>query len=120
MSYLRSTSQYNLKRYFNVSIIDAKQVIAWNISPAFGTSFEQNPLISPGVSQSFVFKLFPVSYLIVVFWEGFGLKLDSGLCGEPLGWHKLFGHSFRFHKRILASPSRRRGLGKGSGEGDGI
>src|SRR6267378_6342496 len=34
--------------------------------------------------------------------------------GEPLGWHKLFGHSFRFHRRILASPSRRRGLGKGT------
>src|SRR5882762_5762035 len=36
------------------------------------------------------------------------------LGGEPLGWHKLFGHSFRFHRRILASPSRRRGLGKGT------
>jgi hypothetical protein len=65
LSVLAQIGQYNLKRYFNVSIIDAKQVIAWNISPAFGTSFEQNPLISPGVSQSFVFKLFPVSYLIV-------------------------------------------------------
>jgi hypothetical protein len=31
--------------------------------------------------------------------------------GEALGWHKLFGHSFRSHRRILASPSRRRGLG---------
>src|SRR5882672_12191006 len=34
--------------------------------------------------------------------------------GEPLRWHKLFGHSFRFHKSVLASPSRRRGLGKGT------
>src|SRR6267154_545248 len=34
--------------------------------------------------------------------------------GEPLRWHKLSGHSFRFHRRILASPSRRRGLGKGT------
>jgi hypothetical protein len=34
--------------------------------------------------------------------------------GEPLGWHKLFGHSFRFRKSVLASPSRRRGLGKGT------
>src|SRR6267154_1281732 len=34
--------------------------------------------------------------------------------GEPLRWHKLFGHSFCFHRRILASPSRRRGLGKGT------
>jgi hypothetical protein len=33
---------------------------------------------------------------------------------EPLSWHKLFGHSFRFHKNVLASPSRRRGLGKGT------
>ena len=34
--------------------------------------------------------------------------------GEPLRWHKLFGHSFRFPKSVLASPSRRRGLGKGT------
>src|SRR6266436_3048860 len=43
-------------------------------------------------------------------WTELGLKV----WGEPLGWHKLFGHSFRFHRRILASPSRRRGLGKGT------
>src|SRR6266436_7560337 len=43
-----------------------------------------------------------------------GLKSDPTIWGEPLGWHKLFGHSFRFHRRILASPSRRRGLGKGT------
>jgi hypothetical protein len=34
--------------------------------------------------------------------------------GEPLSWHSFFGHSFRFHKSVLASPSRRRGLGKGT------
>ena len=33
-----------------------------------------------------------------------GPKLDRTTWGEPLGWHKLFGHSFRFHRRILASP----------------
>ena len=33
---------------------------------------------------------------------------------NPLEWHKLFGHSFRFHRRILAPLSRRRGLGKGT------
>src|SRR3974377_202671 len=43
-----------------------------------------------------------------------GRKLDGKSWGEPLGWHKLFGHSFRFHRRILACPSRRRGLGKGT------
>ena len=25
--------------------------------------------------------------------------------GEPLGWHKLFGHSFHSHRRLLASRS---------------
>src|SRR6266446_3354544 len=34
--------------------------------------------------------------------------------GEPLRWHSFFGHSFRFRKSVLASPSRRRGLGKGT------
>src|SRR5215472_118839 len=43
-----------------------------------------------------------------------GRFLDRTHWGEPLGWHKLFGHSFRFHRGILASPSRRRGLGKGT------
>src|SRR5205807_5401044 len=28
--------------------------------------------------------------------------------------NKLFGHSFRFHKNVLASPTGRGGLGKGS------
>src|SRR6516165_12271799 len=41
-------------------------------------------------------------------------NLDPNPWGEPLGWHKLFGPSFRFHRGILASPSRRRGLGKGT------
>src|SRR5438132_14072104 len=41
-------------------------------------------------------------------------KLHQNLWGEPLGWHKFFGHSFRFHKGVLVSPSRRRGLGKGA------
>ncbi len=39
---------------------------------------------------------------------------DPRYWGEPLSWHKLFGHSFRFPKGVLASPSRRRGLGKGT------
>ena len=43
-----------------------------------------------------------------------GLHLDGANWGEPLRWHKLFGHSFRFPKGVLASPSRRRGLGKGT------
>src|SRR6202165_5254429 len=43
-----------------------------------------------------------------------GLRLDPRYWGEPLRWHKLFGHSFRFRKSVLASPSRRRGLGKGT------
>jgi hypothetical protein len=30
-----------------------------------GRSRTSNPLISPGMSQSFVFKLFPVSYVLV-------------------------------------------------------
>src|SRR5208337_156157 len=34
--------------------------------------------------------------------------------GEPFCWHKLFVHSFRFPKTDFASPSRRRGLGKGT------
>jgi hypothetical protein len=25
---------------------------------------------------------------------------------EPIRWHKFFGHSFRFHKGVLVSPSR--------------
>jgi hypothetical protein len=41
-------------------------------------------------------------------------KSDSTLWGEPLRWHSFFGHSFRFHKSVLASPSRRRGLEKGT------
>src|SRR6267378_307360 len=43
-----------------------------------------------------------------------GPKLDPILWGEPLRWHSFFGHSFRFRKSVLASPSRRRGLGKGT------
>jgi hypothetical protein len=34
--------------------------------------------------------------------------------GEPLKWRNFFGHSFRFRKSVLASPSRIRGLGKGA------
>ena len=30
---------------------------------------------------------------------------------EPLSWRSFFVHSFRFRKSVLASPSRRRGLG---------
>jgi len=43
-----------------------------------------------------------------------GHKLTYLLWGDPLRWHKLFGHSFRFPKGVLASPSRRRDLGKGT------
>jgi hypothetical protein len=32
---------------------------------------------------------------------GFGPKLDPTAWGEPLRWHKLFGHSFRFPKAFL-------------------
>src|SRR5260370_42043449 len=39
---------------------------------------------------------------------------DTQAWGEPLRWHSFFGHSFRFRKSVLASPSRRRGLGKGT------
>ena len=31
-------------------------------------------------------------------WLGFGLVLDPSWWGEPLRWHKLFGHSFRYTK----------------------
>lgn len=34
--------------------------------------------------------------------------------GEPPRWHNFFVHSFRFGKSVLASSSRRRGLGKGT------
>jgi len=34
--------------------------------------------------------------------------------GEPLGWHKILDTVSAFHRRILVSPSRRRGLGKGT------
>src|SRR6266478_4054297 len=43
-----------------------------------------------------------------------GRCMCTGCWGEPLGWHSFFGHSFRFRKSVLASPSRRRGLGKGT------
>ncbi len=43
-----------------------------------------------------------------------GPKSDPAFWGEPLRWHNFFGHSFRFRKGVLASPSRRRGLGKGT------
>ncbi len=55
--------------------------------------------------------------LLVVMLLALGLlgpKLFSWLWGEPLRWHNFFGHSFRFRKGVLASPSRRRGLGKGA------
>jgi hypothetical protein len=44
----------------------------------------------------------------------FGPRLDPSSWGDPLSWHSFFGHSFRFPKSVLASPSRRRGLGKGT------
>src|SRR5216684_8469776 len=44
------------------------------------------------------------------FWTSVGRQL----WGEPLSWHSFFGHSFRFRDSVLASPSRRRGLGKGT------
>jgi hypothetical protein len=41
-------------------------------------------------------------------------QVGPNFWGEPLSWHSFFGHSFRFRKSVLASPSRRRGLGKGT------
>ena len=41
-------------------------------------------------------------------------ELAHVVWGEPLRWHSFFGHSFRFRKSVLASPSRRKGLGKGT------
>src|SRR5258708_39839301 len=50
------------------------------------------------------------SFISPLNWTEVGLKP----WGEPLRWHSFFGHSFRFRKSVLASPSRRRGLGKGT------
>ena len=55
------------------------------------------------------FILIPLYYT-----EAIDLKQFTQTWGEPLRWHNFFGHSFRFHKGVLASPSRRRGLGKGT------
>jgi hypothetical protein len=30
----------------------------------------------------------------------YGLHMDELEWGEPLGWHKLFGHSFRISKPV--------------------
>ena len=49
-----------------------------------------------GYSAAIVPKLFPFTW------------------GEPLSWHKFLGHSFRFRKSVFVSPSRERGLGKGT------
>src|SRR5271165_4246132 len=43
-----------------------------------------------------------------------GPKLTENIGVNPLRWHSFFGHSFRFRNRVLASPNRRRGLGKGT------
>src|SRR6266702_7274144 len=32
--------------------------------------------------------------------------------GEPLRWHNFLGHSFRFRKSVLASPSRKKRIGR--------
>src|SRR5260370_38622126 len=47
-------------------------------------------------------------------WNDIGRKLIAMAWGEPLSWHSFFGHSFRFRDIVLASPSGRRGLGKGT------
>src|SRR5712691_7274651 len=47
-------------------------------------------------------------------WTEFCTQVGPKFWGEPLSWHSFLGHSFRFHKSVLASPSRRRGLGKGT------
>src|SRR6266481_9826200 len=46
--------------------------------------------------------------------RGFCSQVVPNLWGEPLRWHNFLGHSFRFRKSVLASPSRIRGLGKGA------
>src|SRR6266478_1832125 len=44
--------------------------------------------------------------------RGFCSQVVPNLWGEPLRWHNFLGHSFRFRKSVLASPSRIRGLGR--------
>src|SRR5215472_6400321 len=46
--------------------------------------------------------------------DGSWTEVGRKLWGEPLSWHRFLGHSFRFCKSVLASSSRRRGLGKGT------
>src|SRR6266699_1166508 len=73
------------------------------------TSWSRTRLVNPinalfGVAnpQSHISLLLLVPILYLTYW------------GEPLSWHSFFGHSFRFHRSVLASPSRRRDLGKGA------
>ena len=60
-----------------------------------------------------MFFAHPASWFMGVF-GGYCSQIVPNFWGEPLSWHSFFGHSFRFHKSVLASPSRRRGLGKGA------
>jgi len=45
--------------------------------------------------------------------QSFGPQLDPEIGVKPLGWHKSLDTVFRFHRRILVSPSRRRVWGRG-------
>src|SRR6266567_1347885 len=76
------------------------------------SNFPRNPALSPCESVSH-FVVSPTRLGRIAMLD-LGPKLDPTGTREPLSWHSFFGHSFRFHKRVLASPSRRRGLGKGT------
>jgi hypothetical protein len=70
---------------------------------------------APTVTALFILKHFPTLVLIrPSFLRSTVHELCTNGWGEPLEWHSFFGHSFRFPKNVLASPSRRRGLGKGT------
>ncbi|HVS89948.1 MAG TPA: hypothetical protein VHF01_17230 [Candidatus Acidoferrum sp.] len=57
-------------------------------------------------------------YTIMILGGTLGELLVPLLCaiywGEPLSWHSFGWAQFPFYKSVLASPSRRRGLGKGT------
>src|SRR6266567_6633926 len=76
------------------------------------SNFPRNPALSPCESVSH-FVVSPTRLGRIAMLD-LGPKLDPTGTREPLRWHSFFGHSFRFRKSVLASPSRRRGLGKGT------
>ena len=61
-----------------------------------------------------LYDIYFVTQLAVGGSKAKGPKSVTQSWGEPFRWHKLFGHSFRFLKSVLASSSRVRGLGKGA------